>query len=253
MPFSDDTGPVYVYDGSFHGLLTVAHETLKQKHLPEDVIVEGERAPLLFTDYVTLAADEARAEQMITAVRQRLQKTAYRNVLYGFLSGSPGSARAVVNYIYAGRRLGRNLDLYCTHELVKPLLDLSARVAKESHRMLGLVRFRRTSDGIFYAPVETDHNVLPLIAGHFARRMQGERWIIHDTKRNTAVLHEKGRWEITGFDVTGTISYSSEELLYRELWNSFFNTIAISERRNKKLQRQLLPKRYWKYLVEEIS
>lgn len=43
---------------------------------------------------------------------------------------------------------------------------------------------------------------------------------------------------------------SDEEKKYEELWSTFFKTIAIKERTNKRLQMQYMPKKYWKDLVE---
>ena len=41
-----------------------------------------------------------------------------------------------------------------------------------------------------------------------------------------------------------------EELFQQELWKSFFKTIGINERKNKKVQINFMPKKYWKYIIE---
>jgi probable DNA metabolism protein len=43
---------------------------------------------------------------------------------------------------------------------------------------------------------------------------------------------------------------SDEELFFQQLWKEYFRSITIKERINLKLQRQHMPKRYWKYLTE---
>ncbi|MFW6294603.1 MAG: DUF4130 domain-containing protein, partial [Halanaerobium sp.] len=35
------------------------------------------------------------------------------------------------------------------------------------------------------------------------------------------------------------------------LWKSFFSAVSIKNRLNPKLQRQFMPKKYWKYLIEK--
>ena len=35
-----------------------------------------------------------------------------------------------------------------------------------------------------------------------------------------------------------------------ELWKSFFKTVAIKERLNKKCQQNFMPKKYWKNILE---
>ena len=46
---------------------------------------------------------------------------------------------------------------------------------------------------------------------------------------------------------------SSEELLFQALWKNYFQTIAIKERENLKLQMKFVPKKYWKYITEMES
>ena len=41
-----------------------------------------------------------------------------------------------------------------------------------------------------------------------------------------------------------------EELFQQELWKSFFKTIGINERKNKKVQINFMPKKYWEYIIE---
>ena len=47
-----------------------------------------------------------------------------------------------------------------------------------------------------------------------------------------------------------SFTISDEEKKYQALWSSFFKTIAIKERTNKRLQMQYMPKKYWQDLVE---
>ncbi len=37
----------------------------------------------------------------------------------------------------------------------------------------------------------------------------------------------------------------------QNLWKQFFDSIAIKDKIKPRLQRQFLPKRYWKYLIEK--
>jgi predicted DNA-binding helix-hairpin-helix protein len=44
-------------------------------------------------------------------------------------------------------------------------------------------------------------------------------------------------------------SFSPEEIV--NLWQEFFDSVALSNRRNLRLQRQYMPTRYWKNLIEK--
>ncbi|MDQ4141809.1 MAG: DUF4130 domain-containing protein, partial [Bacteroidota bacterium] len=42
-----------------------------------------------------------------------------------------------------------------------------------------------------------------------------------------------------------------DETAYQELWQTYFNSVNIPERKNKKLHLRHIPVRYWKYLSEK--
>ncbi|ETI99568.1 MAG: hypothetical protein Q611_LSC00264G0001, partial [Leuconostoc sp. DORA_2] len=37
---------------------------------------------------------------------------------------------------------------------------------------------------------------------------------------------------------------------YSSLWKCYFKSTTIEERKNLRLQRQMMPKRYWKHIFE---
>ncbi len=119
------------------------------------------------------------------------------------------------------------------------------------HRLMGFVRFRQVEGGIYYASIGPDHNVIQLLAPHFVERLSDQKWIIHDVKREIAALHNRGKWLLTGFTADDIPADTPEEKQYKRLWKEFFNTLAIPERINPKLQRRLLPRRYWEHLPEK--
>ena len=45
-------------------------------------------------------------------------------------------------------------------------------------------------------------------------------------------------------------SPEERELGYQKLWKSFYNALAIEERRNEKLRQQHCPKRFWENMTE---
>ncbi|MBQ2881820.1 MAG: DUF4130 domain-containing protein, partial [Clostridia bacterium] len=44
--------------------------------------------------------------------------------------------------------------------------------------------------------------------------------------------------------------YSDADLIFADLWKQYYRTVAISSRKNERLRRQYMPRRYWKYLIE---
>lgn len=200
---------------------------------------------------------------------ERLARVSGREViqelLYCFLAETPGRERLIFDYIRLALAMGSKVVNHYTDPAVLGVRRLSERVAREVLRLKGILRFRRLAEGPFYAPVAPDHNVAQLLAPHFAARFPAQTWVIHDCRRSVAVYYDEWQWRLV--NVTGPVApellassggaagdsghLAPDEILYQKLWNEYFQKIVISERTNPRLQRQHLPERYWRYLVEE--
>jgi probable DNA metabolism protein len=53
------------------------------------------------------------------------------------------------------------------------------------------------------------------------------------------------------FFKTDTDFFADEEFQFQELWQNYFESTNITERKNIKLHVRHVPKRYWKYLSEK--
>ena len=140
------------------------------------------------------------------------------------------------------------------------LYQTARKVSLEIRRLQGFVRFQETSDGLFFAAIEPDHDIVSLLAPHFARRYGSQPWVIYDRRRDKGIFYKKPEiHEITLTEkqfntFTGDIHQqvkSEEEDLYRSLWKAYYKAINIPERKNTRLMLRLLPRRYWKYLPEK--
>lgn len=99
--------------------------------------------------------------------------------------------------------------------------------------------------------------VLALIGEHFADRFPMEHFMIYDKTHQAMLVHEAGKewviWEhIEAFDET-KLKLSDNEKKMSQGWQIFFDTIAIQERKNEKLQQQLLPLKYRPYQTEHLK
>jgi probable DNA metabolism protein len=79
--------------------------------------------------------------------------------------------------------------------------------------------------------------------------MADQDWIIHDQKRQMAAIYNQQEWKLTPLNKT-ELEFAAREQNYQDLWKEFFDSIAIENRKNSRLQRQNMPKRYWKHLIE---
>jgi probable DNA metabolism protein len=129
------------------------------------------------------------------------------------------------------------------------------RVSKEINKLMGFIRFRKVADGIFYAAVSPDSNIVGFLGPHFSDRFADMAFLIHDVSRNLAWRHDPagGSGVILLPELPADLkeSLASEsEAFIPALWGEYFRRIAIPERRNPGLQARLMPRRYWKHMTE---
>ena len=120
------------------------------------------------------------------------------------------------------------------------------------------MRFELLKDGVYFAEIYPDFNVLTLIIRHFKNRYQDQKWMIYDFKRGYGVYYDLKTTEIVTLDndkqillQKGDSIFDEKEINYQKLWVEYFDHTNIKERKNTKLHVQHVPKRYWKYLTEK--
>lgn len=240
----------YRYDSSFYGLLTVLARIFAWEETPKSITPGAPPQEDLFVEPTLVETDASRADVFLAAVEKKLGFQAARHLLLAHAAEQPGSEMALYRYLAFGRKLGRSPDSHLTQPDVLAIHRLVRLVSHETHRFQGFVRFRRLADGLWYAPIEPEHAILPFLARHFLDRMGEERWLIHDCRRGLGLFGQGRHWQLEKIEARQPLVHAEEEKQYQQLWRTFFAEIAIPERRNPKLQKQFLPMKYWRYLVE---
>lgn len=241
---------LFVYDGTVEGLFSAMDHVLKSK-IPSPRFTLSADDAGLFDEVFYHQTDFIRAKDLYLRVEAKINRESLKNIFYCSLSCSHDKEQIIYDYITAGFQYGNKLDQRLAMYPVNEMNKIVSRVKLESHRMLGLVRFSSVEGDTFYAEIEPDNDILPLISGHFSRRMPGEKWIIHDKKRGTAAVNRNGRPEILFIELERIPEGDQSEDIYSGLWKSFYNATAIKERTNARQQKQFMPVRYWKHLVEK--
>lgn len=241
----------YIYDGTFEGLLTAIYEAYYRRQQPENLYVEGNIQQNLLYDHIPIETDTQKAEKVYTAIREKISSAALRHVFYVFLSELEDAGTWIYRYLQFGWKVGRDVDRYISDERVFRIHEISRKVSFERHRMLGLIRFKQIGENIFYASYEPDYNITGLLAPHFAGRLADQNWIIHDVKRKHAAVYNRQEWIITDMEIDMPLPLSETEKSFQNLWKQYFHTVAIDSRRNPRLQRQYMPARYWRHLIEK--
>jgi probable DNA metabolism protein len=133
---------------------------------------------------------------------------------------------------------------------------------KEFDRLRGLLRFKPVSQkrsaggGEAYNSVRyiarcaPDYFVLPLLADHFFLRFGGTPWAIIDEKRRLVLSCDPGKRPVLTCEENRGPPDAGEWDDWEKLWKNYFHSINNENRNKPQLQKQFLPRRYWKYLTE---
>jgi probable DNA metabolism protein len=251
----------YTYDGSFEGLLTVVFEAYERKAWPSAIEAEQLAQPSMFGETIRVVTDEEKASRVWRGLKKRLSATASESLYYTFLWEQNGFERLIFDYARLVFDSPESIEGNYTAPCVLQVQQIQKQVHREKHRMEAFVRFQKTADGLFYASITPDFNVLPLIVRHFEKRYADQRWAIYDASRRYGAyfdLQYTAFVQLENPSLTpkqrGTLApdqYDENETRYQMLWQVYFDNVNIPERKNPKLHLRHVPKRYWKYLSEK--
>ncbi|MFZ2844024.1 TIGR03915 family putative DNA repair protein [Psychrobacter sp.] len=267
-PVGQLTPSIVLYEPSFEGWLSAVSYVYAHK-LQDDVSLQLTAqdcyVPSLIAQATSVDTDGDKAERVLVKLNTLLGRSGLRNILWGFLSEKYNIGSIlfrVVKYAidYPSRSVMDDLGNLNVLELVQTVKS----VGREKHRMEAFVRFEHTVDDIYFARVEPDFNVLPLIGEHFRQRYQDQHWAIYDIRRGFGIYYDKSLSTPSRPAALQTITdlddavlrnpasiHSEDELRYQKFWQGYFTNVNIKERKNPRLHKQYLPQRYWKYLSEK--
>lgn len=239
---------VYVYDGSFDGLLCCVFESYEKNEMPADVMPEDGQLPLLLsTRRIETRTD--RAQRVQKSIPQKMGYAALDFVRRAFLTCLPNKELMILRFLRLGYRHGKSVLNRLTDETVHSLTTAVRHLTHEAHLFQGFVRFSDTN-GVLTAQIEPKNMVLPLLAKPFSERYPGERFLIYDKTHSMVLLHQNSSVHICDAVDFEQPQPDAEEQKFRELWRLFYKTIEIRERRNPRCRMSHMPKRYWNCMTE---
>ena len=248
----------FTYDGTFEGLLSCVFEAFERKQFPQQIAKE--EVPLFFTENYHVATDEQKANRVVAGLKKKISKSALQMLFTCWLSEQNGIEMLLFNYICKSFLAEKSIELNFADADVLELSKIYKKVGREAERMRQFVRFQKAVDGTFFAAIEPQYNVLPMVAPHFEDRFADQQWLIYDINRKYALYYNLQKTEIVHFtdlkinNQTGKLHsdlLADGEILFQSGWKQYLHSISIKERKNLRLQRQFMPKRFWRYLTEK--
>jgi len=247
------------YDGSYEGLLSAIFESYRLKIKVDRITPVDVYQERLFAAPVHVATNMEWADRVKKGIQKKGGKVANRILYRCFLSEQKDIELLILHFVQKAMSSRHNIIKNYRDEKILELHKINKKIGREVHRMHAFVRFQKTKDNIFTALIEPDFNVLPLIGDHFEKRYPAMHWLIYDPSRHYGIFYNQQKIDFITFVEKDhqQLRYLSKEILtaeeqeYQILWKSYFESVNIPERNNRKLHLQHVPKRYWKYLTEK--
>ncbi len=248
-----------LYDGSYAGFLSAIFDIYDHKIVSPEICLEDNGTTLLFGNVHTVVNTEEKAARVIKKLKVLLSREGYKKFYIAALCDLPGVTSklfAFVQYILSSKE---KVEYNYSDPRVLFVQQTAKKVHRERHRMEAFIRFQKSTDGLYFATVEPDFNVLPIIIKHFKSRYADQRWLIYDAKRKYGIYYDLLSVHFVTIEQNPEantessigLSLDSEEVLFQQLWKQYFTSVNITSRKNTKLHVQHMPKRYWKYLTEK--
>jgi len=247
---------IYVFDGTMEGLLTAIFEFYERKPKTIQLVSQQHFQPVLLDEVYEVTSDENKAQRVWQGLKKKIGAEWLLRFYKAYLSEDAATFQQLFQFSCYIFDSPTGAEKNFGHPAVLAVTQMEKSVNRERHRMTAFIRFEETIDGIFYAPIEPDFNVLPLISNFFKNRYADQRWIIYDLKRHFGLYYDLNKVEEIVLEETPNIKtpadllYGKEEL-YGLLWKDYFKSTNITARKNMKLHISHVPKRYWKYLTEK--
>jgi len=248
----------YIYDGSFDGFLTAIFDMYERRPAVATIVRDEFATETLFDEIHKVYTDQAKSERVWKGINKKMGTKGAQLIYKAFLGEMIDMERVVKRAIQKGFAGVDIINTYNDLDILK-LNQMVKKVDREKHRMNAFIRFRESKDGIYFATIEPDYNVLPLNAKHFKNRYADQKWLIYDLCRNYGLYYDLKKVETVSLAISKDINtslaapiyFTEDEMQYQELWKNYFKSTNIASRKNMRLHIQHVPKRYWKYLSEK--
>lgn len=250
---------IYLFDKSFEGLLSAVFDRYEYRHNVSRLLPADQAQQVLFEETHTVYSSSEKSARVWKGIQTKTEATWQRIIYCAFLSEQTAVHHTLFMVIV--RLFAGNVSLKNFGDADVLLLSQTAKkVEREKHRMKAFIRFEKSEDGMYFARIAPDFNVIPLIAAFFKARYADQQWIIYDQKRQYGMLYDTHQVhhisklpENLSDNVLPDkpLQMDEKETLYANLWRDYFKSTNIEARKNPKLHRQHVPMRYWHLLTEK--
>lgn len=248
---------VYRCEDSLESIFTAIYLAYEEKRDHTDTCISLTDEPILFAQDEYVTPDPVKINKVMRSLCRIFGEQDYMSLCMALASEDREKAQAVyrtvVDGISTGRRAGHLFD-NLANDQVHRAFTLARLVGREIGHLREFVRFQELENGVLCAKINPKNNVVAFLMPHFSDRLPRENFMICDEQRGIYAIHPAGRQWYLFYggeqEADFPLRISAEERTYQELFRYFCHKISIEERKNLKLQQNLLPLRFRKNMTE---
>ena len=244
----DRSDVIYTYDGSFDGFLCCVFESYDKKEIPLDIMPDSLDNTTLFPAF-KIMTDAQKAGRVKKSLVPYLGADGALVIRHAFLSNLEKKEINMLLFLRLAYKIGKSVLNMLSHPVVKKINDAVKFFWNEYHSYQGFLRFS-VHDGVMIAVISPKNCLLSFLGMHFKERFPLEKFMIYDKNHKQAFIYSENKYTLIDMEDFILPHHDAKEIYFQNLWRIFHKTIAIEGRENKKLQKQLMPKRYWEHLTE---
>lgn len=242
-----DTEDIYLYDGTIEGFFTLVYITYKSHTYPLKIYSEKEYIDNIIDTLILIKTDYKKSDIVKESIIKKISNFVYQNILTSFLSKEKDKANVIYEYLFQAYKYSYKIIYHNEIECVTKFNKMTQNIKSEAHKFKGFVRFTKLQNEIYFSKINPDNDILYLLIAHFKNRLSNEKWIIYDENKDKAVFYDTKDIRILE-DIKLDFKNSEDE--YEKMWKTFIKAVTIKERKNLRCQRNFMPKKYWKNLLE---
>lgn len=246
---------IFSCEREYDAMLTCIYKAWESGFGHKNIKLEFEPlGQMTLTDtYIHVDADTILASKVMDAVNMKISPWFYSQLAYA----SMGYEDDILDLMYRMMLMGFSYGP-CATEMVQygvPMRfkEVRKRLGREINRFQEVARFHAVGNA-YIAHIEPKSRLVMALGPIFEDRMPSEDWMVVDDVHKEAVVHPKNEhWYLRTFSDEEMASLIRTEKMndeYTQLWQIFFDTIAIKERINPRCQNTLFPKWTRKHAVE---
>lgn len=196
-------------------------------------------------EYVHVDADKEKAEKVISSIVGKISPFVYHELALTALAYEEDAFDNIYRVLLLGFKFGPNVLDMSQYKDIMRNQQIRKRVRNEGCRFQEILRFHRVNNS-FVAHIEPKSRIVEYLGPIFQDRMPSENFVIVDDVHSEAVVHYADQdyfmYKLTQQQLKQLLQTEELNDEYTDMWRVFYNTIAIKERENLKLQMTMFPK-----------